>query len=301
MNLRIIGQPWVALLVLTLAPTALWADVTELVAPRLGVTVTDAPIAFSTATFDAPSLVGTLDPGDGIQLDVSPGSLSLATTDGIAFITGDGVEDPSQIFTGPDAKVAAALDGLTYLPPAGYAGGAVVTMTLIGTPTLTASWRVAVHTPIADWKDERDIIIGGLTVLHSGVQPGHMVAFGLEAYEALRYPGSGPPGTLIAFASWGAGRVVAVPDHQMLDMSSYGGTSGPFYRNSLEWLADSAAPSIKIVTKDQGTADWLTDDGYTDVTVTDDAGLAVALFDAEVYIPGWLGASVTDELLEVSP
>lgn len=299
MNLRTIDRLGVTLLFLTVAPAALWADVTGLTTPQLGVTVTDQPLAFSAGTFDAPALVGTLDPGDGIQLQVTTGSLSLATTDGIAFITGDGVEDPTLIFTGPDDDVAAALDGLTYLPPAGYAGGAVITMLLIGTPTLEASWPVAVHTPFADWKDERDAIIDGLTIIHGGVQPGHMVAFGPQAYEALRYPGSGPPGTLIAFASWGAGRVVAVPDHQMLDMGSYGSVSGPFYRNSLAWLGDSDAPSIKIVTKSQGTADWLTGDGYTDVTVTDDAGLAAALAGADVYVPGWLGATVSAGTLAV--
>jgi hypothetical protein len=301
MYLRTIDRVGVGLLALALAfaPSPLRADVTGLTTPQLGVTVTDQPVAFSAATFDAPALVGTLDPGDGIQLEVTPGSLSLATTAGLAFITGDGVEDPTLIFTGPDDTVAAALDGLTYLPPAGYAGGATVTMTLIGTPTLVASWRVAVHTPFADWKDERDAIISGLTVIHGGVQPGHMVAFGLEAYEALRYPGSGPPGTLVAFASWGAGRVVAVPDHQMLDMGSYGSVSGPFYRKSLAWLAGSAALSVKIVTKNQGTADWLTGDGYTDVTVTDDGGLAGALAGADVYVPGWLGSTVSAETLEV--
>ncbi len=297
MSLRRYGPFWLVLMVLALSPIEVRAEVTDLAVPSLGVTVSDQSITFSAATFDAPGLLGTMEPGNGIQLEVSTGTLSLATTEGLIFVIGDGIDDVSITFAGDDASTEAALDGLVYSPSEGFAGGAVITMTLVGTPTLEASWRVAVNAPF-DWNAARAAILGGFNIIHSGVQPGHMVAFGPTAYDAVRYPGANGLGTLIGYASWGAGRVVAVPDHQMLDMDSYGYLSGTFYKNSLAWLTGSEELSIKIVTIHQGTADWLVGEGYTDVTVVGDAGLAAALGAADVLVPGWLGSDVTDQNLE---
>ncbi|MFH1532715.1 MAG: M60 family metallopeptidase [Pseudomonadota bacterium] len=293
MHPRVTAPCLVTLLTLALAPVAARAAVSALTVPPLGVTVSDQPVAFSSATFDAPGFVGTLAPTDGIQLGVSTGTLTLASTVGLFFVTGDGFDDANLLFTGSQGHVLAALDGLVYTPPEGFAGGAVITMALIGTPALQASWGVAVNAPI-NWIAARNAILSGFSNIHGGVQPGHMVAFGPTAYEAVRYPGANGLGTLIAFASWGAGRVIAVPDHQMLDMDSYGTLSGTFYKNGLAWLAGSPALSVKIVTLRQGTADWLTGQGYTDVTVTDEEGLYMALFAADVFVPGWLGADVSD-------
>jgi hypothetical protein len=278
-------------------PGQVGAEVTGVVVPSLGITVVDLPVGFSSATFDAPGVVGTLEAGDKVKLVVTDGVLTLAQTEGLLFYAGDGTEDQTITFIGDTESASAALDGLVYTPPEEFAGSVVIKMTIIGESTKSGSWRVVIHAPL-DAALVRAAILDGVTEIHSGVQPGNMVAYGPEAYDAAWYPGGQAEGTMIAFASWGAGRVIAVPDHQMLAMDLYGDVSGQFYVNGLAWLAGTTDVSIRIVTKSEGVADWLTLHGFTDVMVADEAALGIALLDADVLVPDWLGADVSQETLE---
>ena len=64
----------------------------------------------------------------------------------------------------------------------------------------------------------------------------------------------------------GAGKVIAMPDHQMLNMHAYGEASGRLYRNGLAWLG-GAGSGIRIVTLSSEIGSWLTNQGYQNVTV----------------------------------
>ncbi|MDX1930867.1 MAG: VCBS domain-containing protein [Pirellulaceae bacterium] len=76
--------------------------------------------AIQVADVDAAS--GTLQ----VTLTVAQGTVSLASTAGLTFNTGDGTSDASMIFTGTLAAVNAALDGLSYAPTGGYSGTASI-------------------------------------------------------------------------------------------------------------------------------------------------------------------------------
>lgn len=151
-----------------------------------------------------------------------------------------------------------------------------------------------------DAEAARDQILAGVTSLVDPGSPGHMVVYGLTAYSISNYPGGNLSDPMIAAATLGQGRVVAVPDHQWLNMQSYGGdaSTSAFYQNSIAWLADSAGQGFKIVTyNNQANADWLMAQGYSNVINATSATLAADLADATVFVAGWLGSNVPDTVL----
>ncbi len=83
--------------------------------------VANQPLIFSTGLGDGITiqdpLASVLDPVWDLSLSVSAGTLTLASTAGLVG-TGDGTGSLS--YSGPVSIVDAALDGLTYTPPAGF-------------------------------------------------------------------------------------------------------------------------------------------------------------------------------------
>jgi hypothetical protein len=57
-----------------------------------------------------------------VSLAVSHGTLTLSGTSGLNFVTGDGTNDGSMVFTGTISDVNTALDGLVYTPGANFHG-----------------------------------------------------------------------------------------------------------------------------------------------------------------------------------
>ena len=272
------------------------AAVSEIRLPPVASTRMGETRIFSSANFEALALVGELDEGELLELSVSEGRVSLAGDAGLSFSEGDGSDDTLVRVSGSAAALNAALDGLVYTPPDDWAGGVVLSLDVLGEEPRTATLSIAVHAPL-DPAAVQDVVLASVSSVHSGLQPGHLVAYGREAYDIADYPGGPSAGPAVVAASWGAGRVLAVGDHQMLDMDSYGAASGRFYENGLAWLADGDATSIRIVTLAQGVADWLAGQGYTDVVVTDLDALPGALAEAALFVPPWLGPTVSDEAL----
>ena len=266
------------------------AEITSLTVPTVAVTRTGDALVLAAETFDAPALNGTLEAADTITLAADGGTLTLASTDGLSLVGPGGNNSGSLSFTAVDTDAAnAALNGLTITPPAGFAGAITVTLTVAGADTVSDSWRVAVNA-LLDSAEARTQLLAGVTSVHSGVQPGKMVAYGVEAYDIAWYTNNQAQGPMIAAASWGAGRVVAMGDHQMMNMGTYSKQSGAFYTNAVTWLTGTDDTAVSIVTSSQSVADWLAGQGYVDVTVTDEAGLAADLSGADLYVPPWLGS-----------
>ncbi len=94
--------------------------------PGAQVTAANTPLvltgvsAISVADVDAANL--------RISLSTNHGSLSLSTTAGLSFSTGDGSTDASMVFTGSTAAINAALDGLQFTPPGGFFGAATLSI-----------------------------------------------------------------------------------------------------------------------------------------------------------------------------
>ncbi|XAL99094.1 cadherin-like domain-containing protein [Phycisphaeraceae bacterium D3-23] len=143
-----------------------------------------------------------------------------------------------------------------------------------------------------DIEAARDQLLSGVTALADPGSSGQMVVYGPTAFSVSNYPGAGLTDPMIAAATWGAGRVVALPDDGWLDMGTHGShtDTATFYANSLAWLSDSTDLGIKLVTYNNASnASWLTAQGYTDVVNATSATLAAELADADVLVAGWLG------------
>jgi VCBS repeat-containing protein len=91
----------------------------------------DTPLVFSAANGNG---IAIADPDAGsnavsVTLDISNGTLSLASIAGLIFSVGDGGADATMVFTGTLADVNAALNGLTFTPTANFSGAALLTLT----------------------------------------------------------------------------------------------------------------------------------------------------------------------------
>ena len=160
-----------ALMVLTLLPS-LAAAQPVIEVPPMGATSTDVPVVFSTAGYDAPRLIG--DPAGPVRLVAVEGTVTLASTEGLAFEIGDGEADREMVMRGDAAAVNTALDGLVYTPPEGFAGGAELTLSADET---SSTWRVAVNAVLRPG-EARNQLLAGIERIHGGVNPGFVVAFG---------------------------------------------------------------------------------------------------------------------------
>ncbi len=77
------------------------------------------------------TVVSDADAGSSIiraTLSASNGTLTLASTVGLSFSSGDGTADASMVFDGTVAAINAALDGLVFNPAANYFGAASVSI-----------------------------------------------------------------------------------------------------------------------------------------------------------------------------
>ncbi len=84
--------------------------------------IDDSGAAVAAADPDAPSVVVTLDVGNG--------TLSLGQIGGLTFQTGDGTDDTGMSFSGTLANVNAALDSLAYQSDRGFIGDETVNVTV---------------------------------------------------------------------------------------------------------------------------------------------------------------------------
>ncbi len=97
-----------------------------------GVNITeDAALVFSTATFSAFSVADANADSSPLQitLEASHGTLTLATTSGLVFSSGDGIADAVLTFQGTLSDINAALDGLSFVPDLNYIGDAQISIT----------------------------------------------------------------------------------------------------------------------------------------------------------------------------
>ena len=61
-----------------------------------------------------------------VELDATNGKLTLATTSGLSFSSGNGTNNTKMQFGGSVAAMNAAVNGLTFIPTSGYTGAAQV-------------------------------------------------------------------------------------------------------------------------------------------------------------------------------
>lgn len=164
--------------------------------------------------------------------------------------------------------------------------------------TATGTVSVAVNAPF-DIKEAREQILGGVTSIHSGQNPGQIGCFGETAGIISYYPDGSVDGSMIIAATLGKGRIIALPDHQMLNMHTYATTGDTlqFFENSLNWLTQNSNKTVRILTKRGELATWLKNSGYSQVTHTKKLDLET-LKSTDVIV-GWLGSNLTHEEVAV--
>ncbi|AQT67148.1 hypothetical protein STSP2_00289 [Anaerohalosphaera lusitana] len=182
---------------------------------------------------------------------------------------------------------------VTYTPPTSFAGRDSFTYTSTdGLTNSTATVTINVNQTF-NGDTARNQILNGVTSLANPSGPGYMVSYGQTAYSISHY-NTDRRNPQIAASTIGQGRVIALPDHQWLNMDSYGSdtSTGNFYRNGLEWLAGTTNKNIKIVvTSSTGAATWIQQQGYTNVVQSSD--FQNQLSDADVLV-GWLGSGISN-------
>ncbi|MCP5537013.1 MAG: cadherin domain-containing protein [Akkermansiaceae bacterium] len=183
-----------------------------------------------------------------------------------------------------------------YTPNSGFAGRDTFTYTLSdgngGTDTATVTISV---NAILDVSAARNALLANVTQLVDPGTPGHMSVWGPTTFSVSNYPNSDESRPMIAAGSLGAGKFIAMPDHQWLKMNTYGGDASmaAFYTNGITWLAGTTSKTISIVTMESGVQTWLQSKGYTNVVVATASNLSSNLQNAVVFIPGWLGNNAT--------
>ena len=188
-----------------------------------------------------------------------------------------------------------------YTPASGFTGRDSFTYVVSdgngGTDTATVT--ISVNATV-DMEGARNAILANVATLADPTQPGYMTAWGPTAFSVSNYSGEGEDRLMVAASTLGAGKVIAMPDHQWLNMNSYGGdaSTGNFYKNGVAWLSGSSSLTIKIVTLSSGVQTWLQGEGYTNVVLSSTANLSSDLSGASVLIPGWLGNNATQATLD---
>ena len=95
-------------------------------------TIQHTPLVFSAANFNAIT-VADVDAGTDpirVTLTGAHGTISLGSTAGLTFVTGDGTDDVTMTFTGTLAAINSCLNGLTFKPETGFSSGAQGTASL---------------------------------------------------------------------------------------------------------------------------------------------------------------------------
>jgi len=98
--------------------------------PGVQSTAEDTPLLFSTSSSNSISLAD-VDVGVSpltIDLSATQAVLSLSSTTGLSFTSGDGAYDSHMTFSGTLLAINAALEGLSFLPNADYNGTSTITL-----------------------------------------------------------------------------------------------------------------------------------------------------------------------------
>jgi gliding motility-associated-like protein len=106
-------------------------DAPEITFPGIQSLVENEGLEFSVANGN-PISVFDADAGDNfleISLTATEGTLSTNGTAGLNFITGDGTEDVSMVFTGSQTNINQALEGLVFNPDTDFVGPASIQLT----------------------------------------------------------------------------------------------------------------------------------------------------------------------------
>ncbi|WP_439672502.1 RTX toxin exported protein [Cupriavidus necator] len=114
----------------------------------------DTPLVFRTASGNALSISDVDNASHTVTLSASHGAITLNGVAGLQFLSGDGTADSTMTFTGSDAAINAALNGMSFLGEKDYAGAASVQIqtsdgALVDTDTVAITVNPVNDAPVA--------------------------------------------------------------------------------------------------------------------------------------------------------
>jgi hypothetical protein len=116
---------------------------------RVALVGTTAGDNWNRATFVDGLLIDRMEPSVQVTLSADHGTLNLATTDGLSFLSGSGAGNAEMTFTGTMSAVNAALDGLQFNPTSGFAGTANLQITTSDFASVLAGGPASVTDSVA--------------------------------------------------------------------------------------------------------------------------------------------------------
>ena len=126
-------------------------DAPTLTAPVSDTMTAGTTLVFASANGNALSIADSDDPNATVEVTLvtSQGDLTLGSTTGLTFTTGDGTQDASMTFTGTIAAINTALDGLQLVTGNSFQGNASLTLSVndlgnTGGPALTTASVIAI-------------------------------------------------------------------------------------------------------------------------------------------------------------
>ncbi len=143
---------------------------------------------------------------------------------------------------------------------------------------------------VIDYEEAREVILEEVSSIHGGVQPGKMTVLGPAAAAIAHYPDL-KDGPIIAAAVFGKGRIIAVPDHQLLEYA--GQADGRvFLQNGLEWLSGPDGEDKVILCTQKKLLKHLHQLGFKNARFSRNP--SEELSEADV-VAGWLGNKLPSE------
>jgi hypothetical protein len=168
-----------------------------------------------------------------ITLTATNGTLSLSTTGGLTFVTGDGNDDAAMSFTGALSSLNSALAGLTFKPSTGFSGSANIQ---VSTDDLG-------HNGSGGAQTDTDVIF--ITVRAGGV-----LQFNTASYQALE---DGVLATIVVTRTGGNGGATSV-NYSSTNGTANGGATcaqGVDYLNAsgtLSWSNNDSSAKMFTIT-----------------------------------------------------
>ena len=142
-------------------------DAPTILLPALASTVTGVPLVFSSTTANAVTVNDIDNPNAVVEITLlsNEGELTLATTNGLSFTSGDGTRDTRMTFTGTLAAINTALEGMQLDTGSNFQGNLNLTISVddlgnTGGPALVTTNTLAISVDAVQTDPGQPIIPG---------------------------------------------------------------------------------------------------------------------------------------------
>lgn len=139
-------------------------DLPVVAVPGAQFTNEDTARVFSVANGAAVTVTDVDTPALEVRLTATNGVVTLASRTGLSFQAGDGIQDPLITFSGAQAAIATALNGLTFQPTPDFSGAASLAVEARDNPTGAWLAPAVVSVSVAAVNDPPDAVNDAATV-----------------------------------------------------------------------------------------------------------------------------------------